>query len=373
MKTRPNILDVASVKRLAKGLKNSTRGRYKYKIAAMKFLRNIGFNIIFLKELIMTYEFINKGYSVFTVKDKKKREVHAPCFTDKVVQHSINNAIRPMLESTYIEDSYACIKNRGPQKAIHRLRRYQLKAFKKYKYPMLVKIDISKFFYTINRDKVFSLMCKRISCQDLRILLAEKLKFTFSPRGLPLGNLTSQQFANMLLNEFDQYIKNQLKIEYYVRYADDIFIIVDGKDRAKNILDKCTNWLSYDLDLRCNPKKCYYEPATTIVALGYKITYNKKLRNNILQLLSVNKNSLYRILTQKTVKDKSIKSIMLITDKRSNRKTMCRPITLDDTIIRLNSWAGHARLAKLDKFINRTMARVGRTDIVYENGKFRKA
>ena len=276
-----------------------------------------------------------------------------------------------MLEKSSIEDSYACITGRGPQKAILTLRLYQHNAFKEYKHPKLVKIDISKFFYTINRDKIFTLLCKRIECEDLRILLAEKLKFVYSPKGLPLGNLTSQQFANMLLNEFDHYVKDDLKIKYYVRYADDIFIIINGKDNAKKVLRNSIKWLDYNLDLKCNPNKCFHEPATTIVALGYKIFYNKEYNSNIIYLLSRNKNTLYKTLKLEYVKDKSIRSIMIVNDKNNSKNSIYRKATVEDIVLRLNSWKGHAKLANLEKYIERTLIRSGRNDIVYENGKFK--
>lgn len=371
MRDKPNIVDVCSIKNLTNAYRKSTKARFKYKIAAMNFSSNLGFNIHMLREMIRSYRYENKGYSMFVIKDRKERNVHVPCFRDKVVQHAMNNVIKPMLEKHYIKDSYACITGKGPQEAIKTIKKYQYETFRKYRYPVLVKLDISKFFFTINRDEIFNLICKYIECEDLRVLIAEKLKFEYSPKGLPLGNLTSQQFANMLLNRYDHYAKRNLKIKYYVRYADDIFIIVDGKERAKEVMKDSIEWMKYELDLQCNPSKCYYIPATTIVALGYKIVHNKKTRKNMILLLSRNKNRLYKILKLKRVKDKSIRTTMLVKDKSVHRKGILRPATTEDIVLRLNSWIGHAKLSHLDKYILRTIKRNPRPDIKYENDIFK--
>lgn len=218
-----NIVKILNYRNLNKAIKRATRGRFKYKNGAVKFNINYPYSLSFLKEMINSYEYRTKGYGQFLIKDSKKRIIHVPCFTDKLMQYSINNILAPVLENMYIKDSYACIKGKGPQKAVLRLKYFQYKAYRIYKNPILIKIDIKSFFYSINRAEVFDILCGIIKCEDTRILLAEILKFLPSSKGLPLGNLTSQQFANMLLNKFDQYAKRTLRLEFYLRYADDIF------------------------------------------------------------------------------------------------------------------------------------------------------
>lgn len=348
------------------------KGRFKFKNAASKFVFRYPLSMIILKKSILDYSYTTSDYGRFYITDTKTREIRTPSFRDKLVQYAINNICSKTIEKMYIKDSYACIKGRGPQAAVLKLKKYQCLAYKYYKEPILVKLDISKFFYSINRYKVFDLLCKIIKCEDTRILLAEKLKFLYSRKGLPLGNLTSQQFANLLLNSYDQYAKRTLKIKYYIRYADDIFIIADGKEKAKEIIELSKHYLEYNLDLKCNPKKCYYGPANTIVGLGYKIIYDMKRNKNYILLLSRNKRKLYKIFRIKYVMDKTLTGILKKDGCKYKNKSLFREANVDDILIRLNSWLGHAKLANLNKYIIRTLKRNKIDYIKYENNKFSK-
>ena len=367
-----NIVKILNYRNLNKAIKRATRGRFKYKNGAIKFNINYPYSLSFLKEMINSYEYRTKGYGQFLIKDSKKRIIHVPCFTDKLMQYSINNILAPVLENMYIKDSYACIKGKGPQKAVLRLKYFQYKAYRIYKNPILIKIDIKSFFYSINRAEVFDILCGIIKCEDTRILLAEILKFLPSSKGLPLGNLTSQQFANMLLNKFDQYAKRTLRLEFYLRYADDIFIIVHGKFKAKKILELSKTFLKDKLDLTPHPKKCYYEPANNIIGLGHRIVYNKNAGKNKILLLSRNKNKLYKILKIKEVTDKSLTGLLNRDSVKDKNKSLLRPATIDDILIRLNSWNGHAKLVKLDRYIQRVLKRNNIKNIFYTGEKFMK-
>lgn len=368
--TNVNIVKILNYRNMYKSLKKVTRGRFKYKNGAIKFILKYPFSLILLKDMVNGYRYYTKGYGQFIIKDTKKRIIHVPCFTDKLIQYSINNVLAPKLESMYIKDSYACIKDKGPQAAVLKLKYFQYKAYKVYKNPILVKIDISRFFYSINRSLVFDILCCGIKCEDTRILLGEILKFLPANKGLPLGNLTSQQFANMLLNKFDQYVKRTLKLEFYLRYADDIFIIVDGKSRAKKVLELSKIYLKERLDLTAHPKKCYYEPANNIIGLGHRIVYDKATGKNKILLLSRNKNKLYKILKINQVVDKSLTGILTRDSVKDDSKSLLRPATIEDILIRLNSWNGHVRLVKSEKYIQRVLKRNGVKSIFYTGEKF---
>ena len=359
-----HIVKILHYKNLYRALRKSIQGRFKYKSGALRFFSNNIYNLTILKHLVKSLFFHNSGYHMFYVEDTKRREIHAPSFIDKLLQYALNYYMVIELEKLFISDSYACIRKKGPKAAIDRLKIYQCRITKYYQEPMLVKLDISKFFYSINRYKIFDLLCKRIKCLETRLLLIEKLKFSVSEVGLPLGNLTSQQFANLLLNEFDHYVKRILKIQYYLRYADDIFIFVDGKDQANRLLEYCKIWLKEYLDLECNPKKCYIRPNNEIIGLGYKI-----LNTGELILLSRTKKKLYKYLKMKYVIDKSARGIY----RRAwikNKRSLYRPATTEDIVIRLNSWYGHAKLTNIHYFIYAMLERSGRTDIIFTGEKF---
>lgn len=325
-------------KNVYKAYKSCTRGRFKYKVGATFYRFNRAERLELLVCRLITQTYYVRPYSTFYVNDTKKRLVHAPCFEDKIVQHMLNNVLREIYEPLYIEDSYACIRGKGPQRAVLKLREYQLEANTFFNDPKLVKIDLSKFFYSINRDVLYKIIAKNI--KDKKILWLIKTLLVFeTPRGLPLGNLTSQQFANILLNQFDWYIKRTLRIRHYVRYADDMFILVDGKDNARKILNKCVKFLTEKLDLVCNPKKCYIGNIDNMIGLGYKL--NLKLG---LLPLARNKRKLIKIL--------------------KSRDKLKRKLT------RLNSWYGYNKIAKIHGFIERTMKRINPPDVKFNGGLF---
>lgn len=366
-----NIIKLLNFRNIHKAIRRATRGRFKYKYGAIKFIDKLPYSITIIRESIFKYLYYSKPYVLFSIKDTKTRYIHAPAFTDKLLQYCLSNLLDNKIAKRFIYDSYACVKGKGPQRAILRMCQFQTNAYNNYKNPMLVKLDISKFFYSINRSVLFNILCKYITCKDTRILIIEKLKFFLSRKGLPLGNLTSQLFANILLNEFDQYVKHRLKIKFYLRYADDMFIIVDGKKEAYKVMELCRSFLKDVLDLDCNPKKCYIRKADKIVCLGFNIVRNKKTGKQYLYVLSRTKNKLYKILNSKYILDKSLGGYLNRIWNSKNR-SMSRLATTDDIVARLNSWYGHVKIAKIHSYIYRTLCKCERRDIWFDGSKFYK-
>lgn len=366
------IVKILNKKNLQQAVDMATVGRFKFKHGALKFVPHAAANIALLKDDVGRYMYRSMPYTMFYITDTKTRLIHAPCFRDKLLQYAVSLVLSKELNKRFINDSYACIKNKGPQKALLKLKYYQNKAYCNYKYPKLVKIDISKFFYTINRSVVFNILGKYVKCEDTRILLAEKLKFYVSAKGLPLGNLTSQIFANMILNEFDHFVKRHLRVKYYVRYADDMFMIVNGKKEAERIKKESIIYLHEKLDLSVNPKKCYIRPANDIVGLGFRLLRNNKTGFQALTPLSQTRNKLYKLLKTKLIIDKSLMSHMRRAWIRGKTK-LKRKATLEDIIIRMNSWYGHVKLGRVKKFIEKVFKRNNVKDIIFTGEKFIKA
>lgn len=356
MKKKTYKLKLASIcnsRNMNRAVKIATRGRFRYKPTAMMWCKYPHMFNKLLKKIIRQGKYKTGKYTKFTIMDTKKRIIHAPSFIDKLVQYMLNFKIRNIYEPSYIQDSYACIRNKGPQACVKQLVRYQRLAYKNYQEPILVKLDISKFFYSINRSVIFNILCKKITDIKVRALLVEKMKFNVSNKGLPLGNLTSQQFANVLLNEIDQYIKRQLKVKYYVRYADDMFLLVDGRIYGKYILDMCNKYIEDVLDLKCNKNKCYIKSASKIEALGYII-----YQEGYIRLLGRNKRRLTKILKTRYVLDKGI-STTIRRNMIYNKKTNFKVATQEDILIRLNCWYGHFKLANVYGLIDSVWERTG--------------
>lgn len=330
--TNDNMFDyITSMENVTSAHKKTNKANGKYKRSAILFNLYANYNLDILRTSILKNTYKPLGYYVFQVNDNKSRKVHAPFYVDKIVQHMINNVLREFYEPKFIHDSYACIRDKGTQRAIYRIQQFQRAAYRNYKEPTLVKLDIYHFFYEINRDILKKVIAKKITCKRTLELLYGIIDNFNEPRGLPLGNLTSQLFANIMLNELDQYIKHILKIEYYVRYADDMFIIVDGKENGKLLSKHLQTWVKETLDLEIKDKKIVISNIKEIIGLGFKI-YKDKIR-----LLGRNKR----------------KFIIYVKDNR-----------LDS----LNSWLGYMAISDYMYFVNKVLS--NNNEILFIGNKF---
>jgi len=217
------------------------RNGRRYKDEILRFSYNIEKN---LQNIV--YELKNKNYKhglyyEFVVNDSKKRVIRAAPFKDRIMHHALCNIIEPEFEKTFIYDSYACRLGKGLHKAIKRFKQFlriiKLKNnLKDYNNIYVLKCDIVQYFNSVNKNILFELIKRKI--KDENILAIILIILNSYEKGLPIGNLTSQLFANIYLHELDFYIKNELKCKYYIRYMDD-FIIFD--------LDKKKLWEKYGL------------------------------------------------------------------------------------------------------------------------------
>lgn len=207
------------------------------------------------------------GYTQFYVKDPKLRLIHKATVIDRVVHHIVTRELEPIFEPTFIAHSYSCRKNKGTHRGVLALQKMGLKASKNNsRVCWILKCDIKKFFASINhvilleilsrkiRDKEFlELLTKIVNsfCSDKTINLENK-------KGIPIGNLTSQTFSNIYLNELDQFIKNELKVAYYIRYADDFILLSQDRKYLENLLPVIDKFLKIKLDLELHPKKIIF-------------------------------------------------------------------------------------------------------------------
>lgn len=302
-------------------LSKSLKGKHKYKGDAMEFNARPMYNTILLREMIKLGLYRHYGYRMFEIMEYKKRVIYAPKYIDKIVQHMVNNVLINIYEPLFIYDSYACIRGKGNQAAVWRIQEMQRRARHIYLNPTFLKLDISKFFYTIDRDILKIILRKKIIDPRTLNLLDIIIDSFDEPLGLPLGNLTSQLFANIYLNEIDQLIKRKYKVKLYVRYADDMFLIVDGRENARELKDMIIKDITEMLKLTVNSKKVYISNYDIIHGLGFKITPSK------ITLLGRNRRKLRKLLKK-------------------------------GDIVRLNSWAGFAKTgscyALIDRYIDKS-------------------
>ncbi|MDV3537942.1 reverse transcriptase [Elizabethkingia anophelis] len=206
--------------------------------------KNKELNITDLHLSLKTKQYQTSKYEIFTIKEPKEREIYRlPYFPDRIMHHAIMNVLEPIFVSTFTSDTYSCIKKRGIHKASYNLR----KALK-YKHDTLycLKLDIKKFYPSINHDVLKTLLLKKFKDQNLLWLLFEIID---SAPGLPIGNYLSQYLANFYLTYFDHWIKEELKVKYYFRYADDIVILNNSKETLHTILNQLEDYLNTKLKL----------------------------------------------------------------------------------------------------------------------------
>jgi len=224
-------------------------------------------------------ELINKTYCTgeykkFHVYDPKKRLIMSLPFRDRIVQHALCNVIEPIFDKGFIFDSYACRLNKGAHRGIQRVRKFINSLGDNIH---VLKCDVAKYFYNIDHSQLKQIIRKKIKCEDTLWLIDHIIDSDGSDRGIPIGNLTSQLFANIYLNEIDYFVKQDLGIKYYVRYMDDIVILGNNKSELWDIFEQIKQYINNDLHIVFNGKTKLFPLSQGIDFLGYRQFYEFSL------------------------------------------------------------------------------------------------
>lgn len=230
---------------------------------------NLEDHIFKLHEDLKSETYRHGEYFSFFVHDPKRRHIHKASVRDRLVHHAVHRIIEPEWDKIFIFDSWSSRKNKGTHRAVERLQKFGLKLSHNYTATLWVlKLDIRKFFDSVDHDILLKILERRIHDQKLMGLLKEIIG-SYSP-GLPLGNLTSQLFANVYLDKLDQFVKHELRITGYIRYADDFLLLNEDKELLIRCLEKITAFLHEQLHLSVHPKKIELKRYTNgIDYLGY--------------------------------------------------------------------------------------------------------
>lgn len=232
------------------------------KLDVQIFERNLENNLFQLHEELKNKTYRHGNYTSFYITDPKVRHIHKAIVRDRVVHHAVYRILYPIFDRSFIFDSYSCRNNKGTHQAIYRLERFIRKVSKNYTGPCFaLKCDVRKFFASINHDILMSLMEKKIKDQDALWLVkgiirsfpqkGSTLLKGLNPQrtGMPIGNLTSQLFANVYLNELDHFVKYTLKAKHYIRYCDDFVVLDRDKDKLIGLRNEIEGFLISELKL----------------------------------------------------------------------------------------------------------------------------
>lgn len=220
---------------------------------------NLEDNIFQLYQELKNQTYKHSKYQSFYIQDPKLRHIHKATVRDRIVHHLVSWFLEQIYDKSFIIDSYSCRIKKGTHKAIKRLNKFSFPISKNNtKGFYALKCDIKRFFDNIDHKILIDILKKRIEDKDFLWLISEIINSFYSGdknQGIPLGNLTSQYFANIYLNELDKFVKHKLKIKYYIRYTDDFVILNENKDYLKKIINLIREFLRDNLKLSLHPNK----------------------------------------------------------------------------------------------------------------------
>ncbi|MDP2909675.1 MAG: reverse transcriptase/maturase family protein [bacterium] len=212
-------------------------------------------NIFDLHHDLINHTYRHGGYQQFKINDPKPRIIHKASVRDRLLHHVVYRKLYPFFDKKFISESYSCRNNKGTHKALSQFKKYaRIVSKNNTKQCRVLKCDIEKFFAIVDQQTPIKILKEYIPDKDVIDLLKEII-YSFKPNGLPLGNLTSQLFANICMNEFDQFAKHKLKAKYYIRYSDDFVILSGNKNCLENIIPEIKYFLEYNLKLTLHPDK----------------------------------------------------------------------------------------------------------------------
>ena len=298
---------------------NKARKCKRYRKDVLLFTKDKEDNLETVRNDILGLSYEPSEYRYFKVYEPKERQIMALPFYDRVVQHAINNVLEPIFNQRFIFHSYACRKTKGMHAASDTLQEwlYEWQKFHPDQPLYAIKADIHHYFQSINHDVLKAEIRKAIKDAGALVLIDKIIDHNGQMPdgvGIPVGNLTSQLFANIYLNRLDQYIKHTLGAKYYMRYMDDFILLSPDKEQLRRWLADIERFLRDELKLELNPKTTILAAKNGIDFVGYK----------------------HRA-THRKVRPDSVKRI-----KKTIKKYESGKITKEQLQKSIASWTGHA-------------------------------
>lgn len=260
----------------------------RHQLDVLRFEQNLEQNLFDILDSLRNRTHVTGPYRTFKVFEPKERVVAALPLRDRVVQHALVAALTPIWEARFIYDSYACRVGKGSHVGADRAQHFLRVMQRRYGTIHVLKADVSKYFPSIRHDILKTMIRRHVVCEDTLWLIDEIIDSTATSepgRGIPIGNLTSQLFANIYLHDLDMFVKTELRERYYLRYMDDFAVIGWKKSHMQEVRHACETFLRDRLDLRLNGKTQVFpvsnENGRPLDFLGYRIwTTHRKIRKS---------------------------------------------------------------------------------------------
>jgi len=255
------------------------RGK-RLKKEVLPFTFNLSRNLCAIQRELQRKTYQVGKYFSFYIHEPKVRLVQALPFKDRIVQQALCLVITPLIEKSFIYDTYACIKGRGTHAGSNRLQGYLQQAQRQWQRPYCLKCDIASYFPSINHEILLSFFRRKIKCPNTLWLIEHITNSNDQQIGIPIGNLLSQLSANLYLSALDHYVKEELMVTYYIRYMDDFCILQGDKSMLSHLKNTIELFLWQNLRLKFNHKTSIFPVPQGIDFLGYRTWASYKLIRN---------------------------------------------------------------------------------------------
>lgn len=246
-------------------------------------------NLFSLREDLNSKSYTHGAYSGFYIRDPKARHIHKAAVRDRVLHHAIFRILNPIFERVFIAESFSCRVGKGAHRGVAAVEVMIRRESKNYTRPCFVlKCDVRRFFDSVDHGILLTILRKRIKDAEA-MCLVERIIGSFSPRevafggkiGLPIGNLTSQLFANVYMNEFDRFVKQELRVKHYARYTDDFVVVSAKKVYLECLIRQFADFLRDRLKLSLHPNKVFLRKVNCgIDFLGYVLLPHCRVLRN---------------------------------------------------------------------------------------------
>lgn len=313
MKTYNNLYEqIISMNNLNLAWRKARKGKTRKKYV-IEFEKDLIKNLLELQEEMINQTYSPEPLKTFILRDPKTRRISKSAFRDRIVHHAIVNIIEPIFDKTFISDSCANRKGKGNLFALERFYKFLKKISGNGKIAgnrfndsnfvcgYCLKADIKHYFQEVNHEILLNIIRKKVGDEKILWLIkkilsnseigrgAKQLEIRNFIKGMPLGNLTSQFFANVYLNELDKFVKHKLKAKYYIRYVDDFVILRPSRLQLEKWSEEINKFLIDKLKIELHPQKSRVIPISKgIDFVGFRNFYYFRLlrKRNIKNMFS---------------------------------------------------------------------------------------